>query len=144
MSSVGGMFSQGSIPVLEKVVAFTEARHTLLAQNIANASTPGYKPVDLDEGEFRSLLQKAIAERDADHPGVFRMDRSDHFATRSDGTLEARAVRLKGGEVRHDGNAFNPERQMSQLADNTLTHERAVQLLASSYRLLETAIRGRV
>ena len=42
-----GIFQSTTIPVLEQVVNFTEARHTVLAGNLANLHTPGYQARDL-------------------------------------------------------------------------------------------------
>jgi hypothetical protein len=37
------MFANSPIPVLEQLVNFSQSRHTVLASNIANIDTPGYK-----------------------------------------------------------------------------------------------------
>ena len=131
MSDFYGQFATGSIPILEKALAFQEARHTLLARNIANASTPNYQPVDLDEVAFQDSLRKAVAARAGSHPREFRMPEG------------FREVPEREGQVRHDGNAFNVEREMTRLADNTMAHDRTVQMLASSFRVMEMAIKGR-
>ena len=44
---LSSMFQSSTIPVLEQVVNFTEARHGVLAGNVANLDTPGYKTRDL-------------------------------------------------------------------------------------------------
>ena len=128
---ITGQFSTGAVPVLEKALAFYEARNAVLARNIANASTPNYRPVDLDEGAFQASLRKAVSERAAAHPREFRMEEG------------FREVPVREGQVRHDGNSVNMEREQVRLADNTIAFERAAQMLASSFRVLEIAIRGR-
>lgn len=143
MSHLDGLFGRGSIPVLEKALAFREARHALLAQNIANASTPGYRPVDLDEKGFQYLLHDAVRDRAEKHPQEFRLGSSDSFGTDADGRLVTHAAPVAEGQVRHDGNPFNAEREMSRLADNALAHGMTAQLLADSYQLMDLAIRGR-
>ena len=143
MSHLDGMFGKGAIPVLEKALAFREARHALLVRNIANASTPGYRPVDLDEKGFQRLLDAAVREREAEHPREFRLGRSESFWTDDEGRLRTRPAPVREGQVRHDENPFNAEREMSRLADNALSHGMTAQLLAGSYQLLDLAIRGR-
>ena len=145
MSYFQSQFEGGAIPVLQKAMAFHEARHTLLARNIANASTPGYRPTDLNEGDFQNLLLQAVRNRDAGHLRSFQLPESEAFGTDAQGHLLVKAdpTPTREGQVRHDGNSFNPEREMSFLADNALAHERATQLLAGSFRTLELAIRGR-
>ena len=144
MSYLDGLFGRGAIPVLEKTLAFQEARHTLLVQNIANASTPGYRPADLDEKGFQHLLSAAVQAREAQHPREFRLGRSEEIWTDAEGHLQTQASPVREGQVRHDGNPFNAEREMSRLADNALAHQMTSQLLAGNFQLMELAIRGRV
>ena len=37
------LFESSTLPMLEQVVNFTEARHGVLAGNMANLDTPGYR-----------------------------------------------------------------------------------------------------
>ncbi len=148
MSSIQGMFARGEMPVLEKAMAFQERRQAVLAANIANASTPFYRPQDLDEGEFNRLLRKAVQAREEGNRAAFELGPAEHFGLDANGHLTARPVERGAllatpGQLRHDGNPFNVEREMSRLADNTLSYQRNAQLLEGSYRMLSMAIRGR-
>ena len=58
-----------TIPVLEQLVQFTQARHEVLAGNIANLGTPGYVARDLSVADFQARLQDAIEARHADATG---------------------------------------------------------------------------
>ena len=60
-----GLTNSGSIPALERLMQFTSQRHRLIANNIANLSTPGFRPVDVSPDEFRSQLAQAIDDRRA-------------------------------------------------------------------------------
>ena len=60
---LSSLFQSSSLPVLEQVVNFTEARHGVLAGNIANIDTPGYKTRDLSPELFQQRLQEAIATK---------------------------------------------------------------------------------
>ena len=60
---IANLFDSTTIPVLQEVVNFSQARHTVLAGNIANMDTPGYKVRDLSVEDFQSRLQQAIEER---------------------------------------------------------------------------------
>jgi len=57
---LSSLFQSSSLPVLEQVVNFTEARHGVLAGNIANLDTPGYKTRDLSPETFQQQLKEAI------------------------------------------------------------------------------------
>ena len=54
------LFDSSTVPVLQRVVEFTEARHGVLAGNIANLDTPGYKTRDLSPELFTAKLKQAI------------------------------------------------------------------------------------
>ena len=60
---ISGLFDHGAMPVLERVVQFTQERHRVLTDNIANLSTPYFKPRDLDPGSFQGALREAIDQR---------------------------------------------------------------------------------
>src|SRR5437016_11118198 len=55
------LFSSTTIPALAEVLNFAQARHTVLAGNIANVNTPGYRLRDLSQTEFQQRLKEAIA-----------------------------------------------------------------------------------
>src|SRR5690606_1061657 len=59
------LFSGSTIPVLEQVASFTESRHSILAGNLANLDTPGYKVRDLSEKGFQARLRAALSARDS-------------------------------------------------------------------------------
>jgi len=57
-----GMFDNSMLPMLEQVVTFTQARHGVLAGNIANLDTPGYRSRDLSPALFQERLKDAERE----------------------------------------------------------------------------------
>ncbi len=61
------LFNNTSIPILQEAVSFAEARHHVLAGNIANADTPGYRVRDLSVETFQDRLKDAIASRSQRH-----------------------------------------------------------------------------
>ena len=48
-----GIFNTTTIPRLEQTLTFSQKRHELLAGNLANLDTPGYRAKDLDVGDFQ-------------------------------------------------------------------------------------------
>src|SRR5262245_38973675 len=57
------IFDSTTVPLLEKQAIFGERRQEVLAGNIANIDTPGYKMRDLPVAKFQEALQKAIESR---------------------------------------------------------------------------------
>ena len=143
---IEGMFNTGAMPALERLVQFTGQRHRLITHNIANRSTPNFRPRDLDVGQFQQTLVKAIDER-RETDGVFRSglelrDTSELRFTK-DG-LEMRSDPLDENILFHDRNNRNLERQMQDLAENAMTHNAALQMMRNQFDLMETAISERV
>ena len=57
------LLASSSVNLLEQVVNFTQARHGVLAGNIANIDTPGYKTRDLSPDRFQQSLKEAMEQR---------------------------------------------------------------------------------
>ena len=88
-------------------------RQKLVASNIANADTPGYKTRDLDfQFEYLSLTQGA----------------------------EPNIVDAAGLKTKNDGNNVNMDRETRLLSENAIRFNVASTLLKSQIRQLRTAI----
>ncbi len=143
---IAGLTDGGAIPVLERVAQFTAARHERLAHNIANLDTPYFKPADLDPGQFQSQLREAVERRRrGPRPISGRLPLKDSRDLRfhSHG-IEARPRFNNENVMFHDRNNRDLERIMQDVAENTLAHTAALELLKGEFNLLRTAIRERL
>lgn len=137
------MFNSGAMPVLERLVQFTGARHGVIADNIANLSTPYYRPKDLSIEKFQKQLRRAVDQRRATPTpteGELRLTDTREFRFHDD-RLEAHAQPLDENIMFHDRNNRDLERIMQDLAENTLAHNAGMELLKSEFDLLKMAIR---
>ena len=141
---IESLISRGAVPVLEQVIAFTEARQELLANNISNFDTIGYKARDLDVGGFVDALTDAVERREKRGVGEpLRMKSSGTLQWDRQGRLNARPVEIKDSNILfHDDNNRFVEKQMSDMAENGLLHNVAVELLRGQYSQLQMALRG--
>lgn len=139
-----GITGGGALPMLEKVLAFTEARNKVLAENIANITTPGYQAKQLDARAFQAALREA-ADKRADRGGRLELKSTDQFRTDEGGRLEVTPT-LEPPEnlLFHDGTNARIEREMSDLAENAMMHQAATELLKNYYDGVKKAISGRV
>jgi flagellar basal-body rod protein FlgB len=117
----------GSLDVLRQAAAFALRRHELLAQNVANADTPGFRARDLAFSRELSIAQQTAA-LPADAVGA--------------PALDLRMVENPDPVVRDDGNTVELDRQMARIAQNTVYHNTVVQLMTAHLRNLRTAING--
>lgn len=92
-------------------------RQTVLADNVANADTPGYIPMDLRAAEFESVLKRALAPM---APQVTHPNHVDASAPqRSEPRSEESRERY---ETKPSGNAVVLEEQMVKVAETQMTH----------------------
>ena len=132
------MINSTTIPVLEQVLNFAQARHGVLAGNIANIDTPGYRGVDLSPEQFEARLKQAIERRDAIFPALSPGD--PRF---SNPELEEVGDSMKT-ILYHDQSDVSLEHQVTEISKNQALHNLALTIMTSQFRLLQTAISERV
>ena len=133
------LLQQTTLPILEQVVNFNQARHTILAGNIANMDTPGYQARDLSVGDFQGRLKKAIQSR---QQRVAALSPGDIAALAPDNLAEV--AREPQPILYHDGSNDGVEHQVTEMVKNQMQHNLALSIMGSQFRLLQTAISERV
>ncbi|HAI14771.1 MAG TPA: flagellar basal body rod protein FlgB [Phycisphaerales bacterium] len=143
---IKGMLDGGALPVLERYTQFTAERHKVLTHNIANFSTPFFKPRDLSIGDFQATLADAVDKRRKQvNPtgGPLRVGNTQQVTFGKDG-MTTYAEQTNENILFHDQNNRDLERTMQKLAENTLSHNMGIELLKNQFDLLRTAIRERM
>lgn len=136
---------RGSTPALVAVMAFSEARLRTIAENIANAETPGYRGQHLDRQAFQASLKEALAARKRDQNRAFVIEKNPQVRTTDTGVLAFTPSEKPVRNVLfHDGTNVSLEREMSDLAETGMAHELAAALLRGRFDGLRKAIRGTV
>jgi flagellar basal-body rod protein FlgB len=133
------LFSSTTIPALGEVLNFAQARHTVLAGNIANVNTPGYRLRDLSPTEFQQKLKEALANTKTSaepiSPGLAHSEPGDPM----------RQVRASlQNLVYHDDTNIDLEKQVAEMTKNHLLHNFALTVMTDQFQLLQTAISERV
>jgi flagellar basal-body rod protein FlgB len=144
-----GILQSSTIPVLEQVVQFTEARQNVLAGNLANMHTPGYRVRDISVTDFQTRLKAAIEEREKPAPPVAAVQ---SWGVAPAGEIGAARIERPVGKVAedsqsivyHDDSNINMEQQVTEMAKNQMEHNMAVALMASQFSQMQTAISERV
>lgn len=135
----------GATPALAKVMAFNERRLGVIAENVANATTPNYRAKQLDPRAFQQSLKRAIDQRGTDKNVPFVIDRTDQVYTDEKGILHVTPTEQPVRNVLfHDGTNNALEREMADLAETVMAHETAATLLRGNIDGLKKAIRGTV
>ncbi|WP_406666951.1 flagellar basal body rod protein FlgB [Gallaecimonas sp. GXIMD1310] len=117
-------------------------RAELLASNIANADTPGYKARDLD---FKAALQAAQSQQR--QPGLLATTSAGHMQAPADlaanlGLGSAIGYRIPNQPDTGDGNTVDVQTERSLYLQNALEYQTSVQFLSGKIKGLMTAIKG--
>jgi flagellar basal-body rod protein FlgB len=100
---------------LERYMDLLSTRQKIVASNIANSATPGYKTKDID---FQFEFQAALA----------------------DPTLKPDVIEPSGLKSANDGNNVSLDRESRLLAENALRFNVASNLWKSQFRQIKSAI----
>ncbi|MGO8752367.1 MAG: flagellar basal body rod protein FlgB [Thermoguttaceae bacterium] len=144
-----GILQSSTVPILEQVVQFTEARQNVLAGNLANMHTPGYRARDISVADFQTRLKAAIEERERPAPPMAAVQ---SWGMPSPGDVGAAHVERPIGKVAedsqnivyHDDSNINMEQQATEMAKNQMQHNLAVALLVSQFNQMQTVISERI
>jgi flagellar basal-body rod protein FlgB len=126
----------GQIPLMRALqgrMAWLGQREQVLAENVANADTPGYLAKDIKPPSFRQLVaggasRLPLAVTDGAHlPGTH-------------GSTTLRAEPVKNVPRTLSGNAVDLEKEMMKLAETASDHHLVTSLYKQNLNLLRTAI----
>jgi flagellar basal-body rod protein FlgB len=125
-----------TMKILERTLDLRAARQQVIASNIANEETPGYRAKEL---RFQDAL--AAASQQAGHLSV-RVTHEGHQNSLGFGTpVRGQIVDAPSGDLPLDANSVNLEMEMAKLSDNALQYNTAAQIIAREFRGLLSAIR---
>ena len=131
-------------PAIDKMLAFTEARHRMISENVANIDTPGYRTKQLDAALFQKALRRAIEQHKREPDARVSLEQTREFRERSGRLVVTPELEPTENLLFHDGTNARIEREMSELASNTMMHQLSVEVLNNELRMLRRAITGRI
>jgi flagellar basal-body rod protein FlgB len=108
------------------------ARHRVIAENIANVETPGYRARDLD---FRAALARAFAPLESGAGG-------EATAIAELGGAAPQVIVDRSTPIKVDGNSVDVDTEMARLSENALRITALSRMLARQYAVLKSAIDG--
>jgi len=106
---------------LERYMNLLSTRQKLVASNIANADTPGYKTKDID---FRAEFAQQMQEQECGGVPAFG----------------PQTVEPDGLSVKADGNNVSLDRESRMLAENAMRFQVAASLARSELHAIQSAI----
>ena len=124
------------LSMLRARMQWTQARQSLIAENVANADTPGYRPRDLGDLRFDRAAGTAVSASlglTVTAPGHITP-----VGAQSSAGLETK--RAKGFEVVPSGNGVNLEDEMMKAGDNQADYQLAASIYQHSLATLKIAV----
>lgn len=114
-----------TIEMLSVILDFRSERNKVIASNIANIDTPGYKPKEL---VFKKQLEDFI-----DNGAEVTMTKTDkrHLSEQSSHIFE----------VINSEEAVKIDNEMEKLAENNLVYNLTVELMARKFKGLDSVLR---
>jgi flagellar basal-body rod protein FlgB len=115
-----------------QALAIREKRSEVLAANLANADTPGYKARDLD---FKSILKQTLPETQ-----TLERTQAGHFSSQQ--LLNSRLMYRNPNQVSLDGNTVEANVEQARYAENAVQYQASLQFLNNKFSGLMMALRG--
>ncbi len=133
----GGIFDR-TFTILGKVLDLRSMKHELIASNIANVDTPNYKAFDMViEEEMGKIIG---GEKDLD---LMRTEPAHLPGTWTNlDDIHPMVVESSQEMQRGDRNTVNIDKEMANLAENSLMYNVSAQILSKKFQELRDAIQG--
>ena len=125
-----------TIGLLERAMDLRGARQRVIASNVANEETPGYRAKDL---QFKDALSQAA------NPDAMVHVRSSHprHIVIGGGSLQphGRITEVPAADLPLDANSVSLDTEMAKLSDNAMHYNTAATVTSMRLRQLLSAIR---
>jgi flagellar basal-body rod protein FlgB len=119
-----------SVDKLANAMTFHRERHAVLAGNVANVDTPGFRPYDITQREAAGGgLEMATTE------GVAHMTAGGG----EPGAAYAKEFDDGGAQVGPDGNAVSMERELAKIDANRTRYATAAELVSRRMAMIKYA-----
>jgi flagellar basal-body rod protein FlgB len=120
---------------LKSKMSWHQTRQKLLAENVANAETPGYGGRDLAQYNFEAMVSRSSVKSVSTmttHAGHIRIGNSGNsgFGARD----------MNSFEITPEGNGVVLEDEMMKVAANQMDYQAATSLYTRSLQLIRTAL----
>ncbi|WP_299817040.1 flagellar basal body rod protein FlgB [uncultured Roseibium sp.] len=119
---------------LKSKMRWHQARQGVLAENIANADTPGYGAREVKAYSFKDHLSRGALALSTD------TTRAGHITGNISGTKDAKIEEMDSFEVTPSGNSVNLEEQMMKITENQMDYQAATTLYTKGMGLIRTAL----
>jgi len=131
------MLFDHTMQLVQRTLDLRQARQRVIASNIANEETPGYRATDLN---FQDSLQAAQRGRGL---VTLAVTQGRHIGPRGNSVqlVTGKLGPVPAGDLPLDANSVNIELEMAKMSDNAMQYNSAASIMAIRFRQLMGAIR---
>lgn len=126
-----------ALGIHDKALLMRSQRAELLASNIANSDTPGYKAKDID---FKSALQNVQASKSS-AGNRLQVTHNNHIQTNSAAAGTEIQYRIPN-QPSLDGNTVDTQLEKAAFAENAMRYEASLTFLSGKFKGMMTALKG--
>ncbi|HHY47666.1 MAG TPA: flagellar basal body rod protein FlgB [Firmicutes bacterium] len=143
---MSGLFGSPTFLAIQRALDALSLRHRVIANNIANVNTPGYKAMEVSfESELKSALEQVSKEGAHGFPGVGTVElwltHPGHIPSVPASVSDVEASLVRENTVyRVDGNSVDIDREMARLAENTIRYNSLAQIAQARLRMLRSVV----
>ena len=123
------------ITALTEKMKWHQTRQGLLAENVANAETPGYRGRDLKAFGFEEHMRNLSVTRIATE-----VTNAGHIAAAGSGADGFGGRRINSFEITPEGNGVTLEDEMMKVTSNQMDYQAATTIYTRSLKLIRTAL----
>lgn len=113
---------------LEILLYLTNARHSVIASNIANVDTPSYRAKDI---KFEMNLQEEVL--------ALKITNAKHISNASPNV--SKEVRLEENQPWLDENNVELDMEVAKMTENALLYQAGANMLSSKIKMFKNALR---
>jgi|KBSMisStaDraftv2_1062788.scaffolds.fasta_scaffold188316_3 flagellar basal-body rod protein FlgB len=127
------------LALLKQRMSWLGARQNVLAQNVANADTPGFTARDLKPINFADVLKRSTSTPASVQSGMMVTD-PRHIGLAQSATPAFTDMRAPDGEATPSGNTVSLEQEMIKVAGTQAEYQAASNLYAKAIDMMKIAI----
>ena len=131
-------FNDDTMMAIEAYMTRLSQRYQVVASNVANFETPGYKAKEIS---FYATMEELLSEDSVS----LRTSQPEHISPWASTSVQAQVFEEQGLPLHNDGNNVDLDREMMKVSQTLFGYSVISQVLRTKFRTLSTSINdGRV
>lgn len=122
----------GILRLMSEKMSYLGQKQTVLAQNVANANTPGYKAREISAFTFETAMKEA--------GGGMKVTDTKHIVPASMAGANAGTQKMRSFETVPSGNSVDLEQQMMEVSKTTVDYQATASIYQKFMTLMRVAL----